>query len=274
MKTNKLYGKAGKTDTRAAWIGRTASLVTAAIALATGGTAGAEERWVWTVEPYLWATDVGVDVAISNTEIVDVTIPFEDLLDDLERVVQIRAEARYNRYGISLDLFDVVMADSGDRVTLPGGSGNELVLDTEIGLTIFDCAGFYNLKGNGDGLSLLYGARVINQRNDLTAESQNGGVVLSTVRIDANDTLVDALVGVRYKHQMGHWSYQLSADVSTGDTDLSWSVNPTVGYGFGNNHQNELVIGFERLVIDFDTGNSIDMDMTMSGPMLGWRFQF
>lgn len=274
MKTHKLDSKAGNSDIRAKRIGRLASLATVAIALATSATAGAEERWVWTVEPYLWATDVGMNVSISDKEIVDETIPFEDLLDDLERVFQIRVEARHNKHGISLDLFDVVLADSGDRVTLPGGSGNELVMDTEIGLTILDFSAIYNVSGNGDGLSLLYGTRIINQRNDVTAERQNGDVVLSTIRVDANDTLVDAMVGVRYKHQIGHWSYQLSADISAGDTDLSWSINPTVSYGLGTDHRNELVFGFKRLVIDFDTGNSMDMDMTMSGPMIGWRFQF
>ena len=252
-----------------------AGIAIATLALATSMTARAEEGWTWNVEPYLWATDVGVDVAISDREIVDETIPFEDLLDDLERVIQIRAEARHAKHGVFLDLFDVELADSGDRMTLPGGTGTELVLDTEIGLSILDAAGLYNPTGDGSGLSLLYGLRLINQRNDIRAESQRDGMVLGNVGIDSNDTLVDAMVGAHYKSQLGkRWAYQLAASVSTGDTDLTWSINPMLSYAFGEDQRHQLLFGYERLVIEFDTDNALDMDMTMSGPIVGWRFEF
>ncbi len=78
-----------------------ARLVIAAMVVAASAPAAAEDEWTWSLSPYLWATDVGVDVAISDNNVVDETIAFEDLLDDLERVVQIRGEARRGRYTAS-----------------------------------------------------------------------------------------------------------------------------------------------------------------------------
>jgi hypothetical protein len=256
-------------------IGTFAPLAIATIALVTSAPAGAEEQWTWNLSPYLWATDVGVDVEISDAKVVDETIAFEDLLEDLERVVQIRVDGRHTRHGVALDLFDVELADTDDRVTLPGASGDELVLDTEIGMTILDLAGLYNPGGDGNGFSLLYGARVINERNELTAERQVDGIVLAQSSVDSNDTLVDAMVGVHFNRQLArHWTYQLSADVSTGDTELTWSVNPTIGYVFGADQRHHLLFGYERLVVDYDTADAIDMDMTMDGPLFAWRLEF
>jgi len=275
MNTQALVSKSCDSDIYSTWVSNCARIVATTVVLAASATAGAEERWTWNVEPYLWATDVNMDLSISDRTIVDETIPFEDLLDDLERVIQIRAEGRYGKHGLFADLFDVELADSGDRVTLPGGTGTELVLDTEIGLTILDVAGLYNPKANGTGVTLHYGIRAINLRNDIRAESQRDGMTLANVRVDSNDTLFDAMVGVNYTKQLGKgWAYQLSATASTGDTDLTWSINPTIVYSFGEEQLHQLLFGYERFVIDFDTESFIDMDMTMTGPTIVGQFQF
>ncbi len=256
-------------------MGVCARVAIATLVIAASAPAGAEEQWTWSVAPYLWATDVGVDVAISDRTVVDETIAFEDLIDDLERVVQVRAEAMRGKHGFSLDLFDVELADSGDRVTLPGGSGAELVMDTEIGMTILGFTGRYNPKGDGGGFSFLYGTRLINLRNDIRAEGQLDGTVLSNAHVDSVETLVDAMVGVHYERQLAkRWTYKISADVSAGDTDLTWSLNPTIGYALGANQRHQLLFGYEQLSVDFADEGSIDMHMTMSGPLFAWRFEF
>ncbi len=91
---------------------------------------------------------------------MDVTLPFEDLLQDLETVAQVRFEAMRGRHGVAIDLFDVTLADDGSSVAIPDGSGDSLVLDTESGMTILDLTGIYNPAGDGTGVSLIYGMRV------------------------------------------------------------------------------------------------------------------
>jgi hypothetical protein len=245
----------------------------AAIALAASGTASAEE-WRWSVTPYLWATDVGIDVTLRDREIVDATIPFEELLKDLQSAVLIRADAMRGEHGIAADLFDVVLADEY-HAPLPNGSGDEVALDAEIGMTIFDLAGVYDPAGDGRGPSFLYGTRVINQREDIEAAVTSGGEPGPGTRIDENDSYVDALLGVRYAGDLpGRWSYEFAADVSTGGTQLTWSIAPAVGYNFGERDQYRLSAGYRHMVVDFNKSSDVDMDMTLSGVLVGFRFDF
>jgi hypothetical protein len=249
-------------------------ILAAAVALAACGTAQADE-WKLTITPYFWATDVGVDVAVHDRDLIDATSPFEDLLEDLQSAALIRAEAMRGEHGIALDLFDVTVADDGGRVPLADGSGAELALDAEVGMTIFDVTGVYDPKGDGQGLALLYGARILEQRENIVAEIDDGSGAGPGARYDADDRFVDALVGARYEGRLtGRWNYEIAADVSTGDTDLTWSVAPAVGYAFGARDQYQLTAGYRHMAVDFATGPNVDMDMKLSGFLIGFRFSF
>ena len=251
-----------------------ARVLAAAITLAACGTAHADE-WTFSVTPYLWATDVGIDVDLRDRELVDTTIAFDDLLKDLESATLVRAEAMRGEHGISLDLFDVVVADDSGRVALPDGSGSELALDAEVGMTIFDLTGVYDPGADGQGLSFLYGTRIINQREDIGIQLLSDGEPGGSAAYDADDTFVDGLVGIRYARELpGRWSYQFAADVSTGGTELTWSAGPSIGYAFGDTEQYRLTAGYRKLSVDFDTRPEVDMDMTLSGFLVGFRFSF
>lgn len=245
-----------------------------AVALAASGTAHADE-WKWTVTPYLWATDLGIDLAIADRELVDTTIAFEDLLDDLETATQIRAEAMRGEHGLMLDVFNVGLADDNDRFELPDSSGGELILDTQTGMSILDLAGIYDPRADGTGISLFYGTRIINQQNEIDAQVVYDDLTGTSGSYDSDDTFVDGLVGMRYAGLLsGQWSYEFSADFSTGDTDLTWSVAPAIGFTFGASDQYTLTAGYRHMVVDFDTHDAVDMDMTLKGYLVGFRFKF
>lgn len=248
-------------------------LLGALIAVAASAPAAAED-WNFSVTPYVWATDVGVDVTVRDRTLVDAEIPFNDLLKDLQSAVILRADAMRGAHGIAIDLFNVTVADDSARVALPDGSGAELALDAEIGMTLLDVAGVYDPAGDGQGLALLYGARLVGQREDITATIE-GGEAGATRRFNADDTYIDALMGFRYAGTLpGRWSYELAADVSTGGTDLTWSVNPSIGYTFGENAQYRATAGYRYLAVDFATEPGVDMNMTLSGFLVGLRFSF
>jgi hypothetical protein len=252
-------------------IARTLAVATAATAsLALSGTASAED-WKWTVTPYVWATDVGIDARVHDRDLVDATIPFADLVDDIRFVAQVRAQAMHGEHGLALDLFSVSMADDSGRVPLPNGA--ELALDTRIDMTILDVTGLYAPAEKG--FSWLYGLRLINQREDIDAQVRTGNVAGPGKHYDANDTYVDALVGARYSHALGdRWTWTLSADIGTGGTDLTWSVSPTIGYSFGQQQRYQVIAGYRYLAIDFKTASDVDMDMTLDGFLIGFRFAF
>ena len=250
-------------------------ILTAAILAVTASAPASADDWKMSVTPYLWATDLGIDISYADTDLVDVTLPFEDLLDDLETVAQVRFEAMRGQHGIAIDLFDVTLADEGATVGIPDGSGDSLVLDSETGMTILDLTGIYNPKADGTGVSLLYGMRVINQRNEIGATLVSGGEVAATAAYDMDDTFKDALIGLRYGGNLPkNWSYEITADVSTGDTELTWSVAPAIGYTFGDQDQFRVTAGYRHMLIDFETQDPLDMDMSLSGLLIGFRYQF
>jgi hypothetical protein len=233
----------------------------------------AAEPWKVSVMPYAWLTDVGVNGTLGEREVIDADIPVGDLIEDLETTVQLQLEARKGRFGLSIDLFDVNLADGVAGIALPGGAS--LAADTEIGLTIADIAGTYNPGGNGLGLTLVYGARILNNRAAIDATVTPAQGEAMTAGYDIDDTLVDGLVGIRFVRPITkHLAFQSRADVSTGGTDYTWSVNPSLSYGFGESHRFAITAGYRRMTVMFKEENDLQTEMTMSGPLVGLRTGF
>jgi hypothetical protein len=253
---------------------RTLSLaVAAATASIAGGSASAEE-WRWSATPYLWATDLGIGLRLADRELVEAEIAFDDLLEKVDGGAMVRIEGLRGQHGMAFDLFNVELADTLG-IELPGAPGGDLAVDMGVGLTILDAAGVYDLRGDRQGLSLVYGARVIEQRNDIDASLDRDGIALAGRSFDATDRFVDGLVGFRYVRELPHnFSYSFAADVSTGETELTWSAGPTIGYTFGDGDRYHVTAGYRRMDIDFETAEPVDADMSMSGLLLGFRVAF
>jgi hypothetical protein len=230
--------------------------------------------WRWTVTPYAWATDISVDVKIADRSVVDEEIPVSDLLEDLDTIAQIRLEAQSGKHGVMVDLFDVTLSDESDSIELPDGAGDAL-LDSDVGMTIVDLAALYNPKGDRSGFSLYYGTRVLNQRASIDANFLLASGASARRSYEADETLVDALVGVRFhKNLSRRWSYQLQADASLGGTEYTWSIGPSLSYAIGNTGRYAISAGYRRMKIDFEDQDELDTEMTLSGALVGFRISF
>ena len=64
------------------------------------------------------------------------------------------------------------------------------------------------------------------------------------------------------------------ADVSGGGTDLTWSLTPSIAYGFGDSEQFAITAGYRRMDIDFKATGPVDSKMRLSGLLLGLRTSF
>ena len=247
--------------------------VAAAAASMAGGNASAEE-WQWAATPYVWATALGVGLSVADKELLDTEIAFDDLVEKLDGAAMVRVEGMRGKHGMAFDLFNVELADSV-TAALPGDAGAGFALDSAIGLTILDAAGVYNPRGDGKGFSLVYGARVIEQRNDIDLALDHDGMTRASKSLDATDRFVDGLVGFRYVRQLPHnFSYGFAADISTGETKLTWSAGPAIGYTFGDHEQYRVTAGYRRMDIDFETAEPVDTEMSMDGLLLGFRLDF
>jgi hypothetical protein len=252
---------------------QTLAAAVAALSFAAVSSAAASE-WKWSVTPYAWATDVGIDVEVDDRQLVDETIAIEDLLEDLDTIAQVRLEAQKGAHGLFLDLFDVTLSDDAQTVALPSGAG-QATLAPEMGMTILDLGAIYDPRGDQQGFQLLYGARVINQRATIDARVDFADGTSRSRELEIDDTFVDALVGFRYLRRLGdRFSLQAQADVSKGGTELTWSAGPTLGYTFGASGRYTALAGYRRMVVDFDTAENVDAEMTLSGALVGLRIAF
>jgi hypothetical protein len=248
--------------------------ILAAILFSSAAAAGASD-WTWSVTPYIWATDIGVDVALDDRQVVDKKIAFDDLLEDVDAVAQVHVEAQRGAHGVMLDLFDVRLSDDGSRVALPVPPGGEAVLSSETGMTILELGGLYDPRGDQQGFSLLYGTRILQQRADIDARFETGPATSITRTYEVKDTLYDGLLGIRYLRRFSpRWSWQTRIDASAGGTELTWSAGSTVSYTFGKNDRYSILAGYRRMVVDFDTDDAVDVDMTLSGLFTGLRVSF
>lgn len=244
-------------------------------ALALGIKAPANAgTWKWTVTPYVWATDVGIDVSVKDRQVIDETIPVRDLLEDMDTIAQVRVEAQRGAHGVMLDLFDVTLTSEATGAPLPNGAGSADVT-ADVGMTILDVAGVFEPRGDGRGFALLYGARVLDQRADIDASFDLGMPAPVDRHYEPGDTLVDALVGARYTWQLPHhWGLRVQADASTGSTDLTWSATPTVSYSFGKNDRFAVTAGYRYMSVDFASKDAVDAEMTLSGFLAGFSIGF
>lgn len=251
-----------------------ASLTIAAALLLCGAAEAAASDWQWSITPYVWATDVGVDVTLDDRKVLDKEIEFKDLLEDLDTATQVHIEAQRGAHGVMFDLFDVQLSEDDSRIALPVAGGAEALLSSEIGMTILELGGIYDPHGDQQGFELLYGTRILDQSAEIDAQFDlpSGAVSQS---YEAGETLYDGLLGVRYIGRLSQrWSYLMRVDASAGGTELTWNAGAAVTYAFGDSGRYALTAGYRQMVVDFDTDESVDADMTLSGFGVGLRVAF
>ena len=115
-------------------------------------------------------------------------------------------------------------------------------------------------------LDLLAGARYFKLDVDFDADVGTGKIKYS----DSGDAL-DGIIGAQAIIGLGErWYLSCYADVGAGDSKMTWSVWPGVGYRLG---KVDLVAGYRYLAWETDSGDTID-NINFSGPMVGVKFGF
>jgi hypothetical protein len=246
--------------------------------MASGASAEGVE---WTVAPYLWAADVGVDLTINDDPALGTTVPFKDLVDKLDGAFMAHAEVRSGRFG---GLFDMIYIDLGDSSTTAVGPGGpilgDLVTDTRLKLQLYELAGFVRI-GQPDAtrpkIDVLLGVRRtdLDLSVDITLPGPGGNTIFR--RVDVSET--DIFSGVRVVGRFSErWGYRVRADYGTGGTEGTVNLLATAGYSFGQNGRFGIDVGYRYLNSEFENASASSLgtetDITMSGPVLGFVFNF
>ena len=108
----------------------------------------------WTIAPYLWASDVAMDVSINGDPALGVDVAFKDLLDKLDMAFMGHVEASSGSFG---GFFDVIYISLGDDQVINLGPGGpilgDLEVDMDLSMNIYELGGLYRVGGDGVGSS-------------------------------------------------------------------------------------------------------------------------
>ena len=241
-------------------------LVIAACLWLGGASAEAADEWEWTLIPYFWLADIGVDVAINGEPGLGIDIKATDLIDKVDLVLQAHFEGRRGRGGFFTDL---IYMELSDTLVMPDG----VSIDADFSQTLFEAGGFYRLKDENSGLDLLYGVRFfeIDQVMDITDGEDR-------TTVDSSSSFTDGFVGLRYSGSIGEkWSYWLRGDVGAGDTERSLNAKVGFGYDVGKTGRYTMVFGYGYLnleIEDVEGSTRVESDITLSGPAIGLEIKF
>jgi hypothetical protein len=251
----------------------------AAISIIASGPVRAQ-GWDWTVAPYLWASDVKMDLSINGNQLIGGDASFKDLLDKTDSVFMGHFEGRNGNWGLYAD---TIYLDLGDSKTMSVGPGgpilDDFMADAGLNMKLYDFGGLYRV-GDPDAdvtFDLLAGVRYVDVDIDVTLSFPLPGMEPVDIRKSPSET--DLMLGGRLIGKFAErWHWGLRGDFSFGGTDGTYNLLAAVGYTFGQSGLFSLDLGYRYMSIDIGgtTRRNLpsEADIVMSGPVLGFVFQF
>lgn len=263
-----------------------ASLTCTAILLSIGMFPGDARAAEWTIAPYLWGPDVGLNLKVRDTE-VGIDVPIRDIIDKLDMVFMGHFEGRGEKWG---GFFDANYLDLSDSTTInlgpieDGPLFGELDVDSGLTMKVYELAGLYRFGDRSPGsaeFDLIFGVRQIDvdQLFTLTPTGGPGDGALEA-GLDVSET--DGFVGGRVLGMFNErWGYNLRADIGGGGTEGVVNAFGAISYTFGQTGLFSLDLGYRYMTIklsgsigDGTDDSPAEADITMSGPLLGFIFSF
>lgn len=234
----------------------------------------------WTIAPYLWASDVGLDVFVDSDPAIGIDVPFKDLVDKLDSAFMGHVELRADKLG---GFFDIVAIKLADSAVIPVGPGGpilgDLLIDTNLKLNLFELGGFYRLGSAASGsgaFDLLLGGRKIDADQSFNITLPGPGAMPLDAEIDISET--DVFIGGRFVGRFNEkWGYRVRADYGGGGTEGTLNAIASIAYSFGKTGLFSLELGYRYLNIELEDnsdGSVTETEVTMSGPALGFIFNF
>jgi hypothetical protein len=233
----------------------------------------AGEDWYFVLTPYFWAPGIDGDInVLGNTQEFDVG--FSDIFDKLNFGLMGRLEAKKPRWGF---IFDGMYLDLEDEITTPVAT-----IEPSVEMTMADFAFSYLVYGppvgsrpdpatDGSVSFEIYGGGRY-WKMELEMESNVG------LAVGDEDDWWEPFIGARMVYRFSdRWYLNLWGDLGGGDIDnvdaTTWNIVAALGV-----QMSDLVsidFGYRFFDIDVEAGTAagpLDLDATMSGPIVGLTF--
>lgn len=239
---------------RVAVIGALAGTATApAFAQGSAGpTAAMDDRWHFTLAPYMWMTGIAGEASVAGLPSVPVDASFSDIWDDFDFGLAGRFEGRKNRLGFGLDFtWNNLGAPVASSAPVVGALG----LEADVRQLFAEGFGFYRVaQGGGAGnpahLDLIVGARYTETRVRLTAQAVSGAQYDGEFQ---DLDWLDALVGVKGRAPLGSRFALLGrADIAGFGSNLTWNLEGDLV--FRASERFTIGAGWRHMDFDYDNG--------------------
>lgn len=229
-----------------------------ALASANGAARADSSGLDWLGIVYLWGADIGADYQDRSID-----ASFSDIVDKLEMGFMGHVEAQGDDFG---GFVDVVYMSVGDNRTIGPAS-----VRGDLDMTLMDLAMVWNpTPGRFAGPELYGGLRYVSV--DALVRATLLPPPEPTLNAGIDKSYTDFLLGGRYVAEINdQWRVVFSGDLSAGDTEGTWSL---AGYGVYRNGPHRFYAGYRHLEAEVATRNTERVDMSFSGPVVGYGFAF
>jgi hypothetical protein len=216
------------------------------------------DEWQFSISPlYLWAMSVDGTMDIRGRLEQDFTVDFSDAFDNLETAFTVHFEARKGRWGLLADVSYLDLAGSLE-INTPGG-----IADVGVKNLILEGAAGYSFA---EHWWVIAGVRYFELDSDIRFQLD------IAPEIDVNESWADLFAGLMWRPKLGErWTFSGRFDAGAGGSDLVWNAHAIIDYRLGK--WVAILGGYRHLDFDYkNINNGIEVDMSMSGPLVALRF--
>jgi hypothetical protein len=227
-----------------------------ALLLAAGSARADSSGMDWIATAYVWGAEIGADARSRSVD-----LSFSDIVDKLDMALMGRVEAQGDDFGGFVDVVYMSISDSASRPVAD--------LRAELDMTLMDLAFVWSpTEGRYSGPEVYGGMRYISPDFGLRVQFPQQ----PPIQTGLDTSYTDFLLGGRYVAAINDdWRLVFSGDLSSGDTEGTWSLS---GYGIYRNGPHRFYGGYRHLEAEFEAGSDVAVDTSFSGPVLGYGFAF
>jgi opacity protein-like surface antigen len=255
-------------------------------------TASPEERWTYSITPYLWLPSFNGTLRYSRppgSGSPDVSVNEGSLLDALDAAFMISGEARRGKWSLYGDYIYLKLSTSKSNVSSVDFNAGARVnpfsttvntgTESELKGSLLTLAAGYSLADDGASRhDVIAGARYFdvtattNWRLSATVNGPGAGQTFpATGSVSKSEGLLDAIVGVRGRARLAdRWFIPYYADIGAGSSKSTWQALAGVSYVY---QWGEVALAYRYLEYD-QKDDKLMQNFRFNGPMLGATIRF
>jgi hypothetical protein len=219
----------------------------------------ANDTWSFEITPYAWLPGIKGDVTVRDFN-VGVDQSFSDIFKSVKFAADALGIARYNDWLIytQVDYFSL----STTQLENAPARGSLSTKDT-----LYLVGAGYRINGwsSGQTFDFLLGVQGLHIDNTLSLYQLGSR--------SRTNNIVDAVFMVRPSWQFSqHWLFNPTMSIGGGDSKLTYQLQPQFQYQFNSTW--EMRFGYRRLSYDVDSHRGNNLDVRMSGPLIGFGATF